>query len=57
VQKAEPPMHVPDGIPKTQEEIEEEEKGKMPDSYWSNFLRSMHIYPSWYAERPDVECS
>jgi hypothetical protein len=53
----EPPRHVPDGIPKTQEEIEEENKALMPESDFTRLLKSLRVYPSWYRERPDVEYS
>ncbi|KAJ3706062.1 hypothetical protein LUZ61_009767 [Rhynchospora tenuis] len=52
---AEMPMHVPDGLPKTREEIEEEDQGRMPESDFTRLLQSLRVYPSWYMERPDVE--
>ncbi|KAH0458974.1 hypothetical protein IEQ34_011788 [Dendrobium chrysotoxum] len=45
----EAPFHVPDGIPKTKQELEEEENGKMPDSSFTRLLRSMARAPAWYS--------
>ncbi|XP_068655569.1 CCG-binding protein 1 [Aristolochia californica] len=49
------PFPVPDGLPKTQEELEEEEKAKMPDSPFTRLLRSMGKFPAWYTPAPDHE--
>lgn len=46
---------VPDGLPKTREEMEEEEKGKMPDSPFTTLLRSKGRFPAWYSPVPDNE--
>ncbi|KVI10746.1 CCG-binding protein 1-like [Cynara cardunculus var. scolymus] len=48
---------VPDGVPKTREEMEEEEKGKMPDSPFTRLLRSKGRLPAWYSAAPDHETS
>ncbi|KAJ1701664.1 hypothetical protein LUZ63_001443 [Rhynchospora breviuscula] len=52
---SEAPMHVPEWLPKTLEEIEEEEKARMPASDFTRLLQSLRVYPSWYVERPDIE--
>ncbi|KAJ0961047.1 hypothetical protein J5N97_000948 [Dioscorea zingiberensis] len=49
------PFPVPDGIPKSQEELEEEEEGRMPDSPFTRLLRSMGKLPAWYSQPPDHE--
>ncbi|MFS7998478.1 putative CCG-binding protein [Helianthus anomalus] len=46
---------VPDGLPKSREEMEEEEKGKMPDSPFTRLLRSKGRSPAWYSPAPDHE--
>lgn len=51
----EAPFPVPDGIPKTQAELEEEEKAKMPDSSFTRLLRTMGRAPAWYTQAPDHE--
>lgn len=51
----ETPVHVPDGIPKTEQELEEEENGRMPDSSFTRLLRSMGRAPAWYSQLPDHE--
>ncbi|XP_020599108.1 CCG-binding protein 1 [Phalaenopsis equestris] len=51
----EAPVHVPDGIPKTKQELEEEENGKMPDSSFTRLLRTMGRAPAWYSQAPDHE--
>ncbi|PKA54320.1 hypothetical protein AXF42_Ash000153 [Apostasia shenzhenica] len=48
-------FHVPDGLPKTQEELEEEEKARMPDSSFTRLLRTMGRAPAWYSQAPDHE--
>ncbi|KAM0060923.1 putative CCG-binding protein [Helianthus debilis subsp. tardiflorus] len=45
---------VPDGLPKSREEMEEEEKGK-PDSPFTILLRSKGRSPAWYSPAPDHE--
>ncbi|RLN16742.1 hypothetical protein C2845_PM02G46810 [Panicum miliaceum] len=55
-QKAKPrPFPVPDGLPKTQEELAEEEEALMPESPYTRLLRRMGRYPDWYTPRPDHE--
>ncbi|CAH1450374.1 unnamed protein product [Lactuca virosa] len=46
---------VPDGLPKSRAEMEEEEKGKMPDSPFTRLLRSKGRFPAWYSPAPDHE--
>jgi len=47
------PFPVPDGLPKTREELEEEERaGMLPDSPFTRLLRSMGRHPAWYTEAP-----
>ncbi|KAI3753212.1 hypothetical protein L2E82_25258 [Cichorium intybus] len=53
--KAERTCPVPDGLPKSREEMEEEEKGKMPDSPFTRLLRSKGTFPAWYSPAPDHE--
>lgn len=49
------PFPMPDGLPKTPEELEEEERAKMPDSPFTRLLRTMGSHPAWYSETPDHE--
>uniref|UniRef100_A0A7N0ZS12 Maternal effect embryo arrest 14 n=2 Tax=Kalanchoe fedtschenkoi TaxID=63787 RepID=A0A7N0ZS12_KALFE len=49
------PFPVPDGLPKTEEEIEEEESARMPDSPFTRMLRARGTYPAWYSPTPDHE--
>ncbi|KQK13028.1 CCG-binding protein 1 [Brachypodium distachyon] len=49
------PFPIPDGLPKTQEEIDEEEEALMPESPYTRLLRRMGRYPDWYTPRPDHE--
>ncbi|OVA10526.1 hypothetical protein BVC80_8985g63 [Macleaya cordata] len=49
------PFPIPDGLPKTQEEIEEEEKAKMPDSSFTRLLRTKGKFPAWFSQAPDHE--
>lgn len=49
------PFPIPDGIPKTQEELEEEEEARMPDSPFTRLLRSKGKFPAWYSPVPDHE--
>ncbi|CAK9309023.1 unnamed protein product [Citrullus colocynthis] len=46
---------IPDGLPKSAEEIEEEEEGRMPDSPFTRLLRSKGTFPAWYSPAPDHE--
>lgn len=53
--KWEKPFPIPDGIPKTREELDEDENGLMPDSPFTRLLRSKGSHPAWYSEVPDHE--
>ncbi|XP_022986608.1 CCG-binding protein 1 [Cucurbita maxima] len=46
---------IPDGLPKSAEEIEEEEGARMPDSPFTRLLRSKGTFPAWYTPAPDHE--
>ncbi|KAL0422681.1 UNVERIFIED_CONTAM: CCG-binding protein 1 [Sesamum latifolium] len=46
---------VPDGLPKTSEELEEEEKARMPDSPFTRLLRARGKHPAWYTPAPEHE--
>ncbi|KAF6143397.1 hypothetical protein GIB67_029566 [Kingdonia uniflora] len=46
---------IPDGLPRSNEEIEEEEKGRMPDSQFTRLLRNKGRFPAWYTPLPDHE--
>ncbi|KAK4777603.1 hypothetical protein SAY87_017790 [Trapa incisa] len=46
---------IPDGLPKSAEELEEEEKCLMPDSPFTRLLRSKGTHPAWYSPAPDHE--
>ncbi|KAK4437826.1 CCG-binding protein 1 [Sesamum alatum] len=46
---------VPDGLPKTFEELEEEEKARMPDSPFTRLLRARGKHPAWYTPAPEHE--
>lgn len=46
---------IPDGLPKSLEELEEEERGRMPDSSFTRLLRSKGRHPAWYSQAPDHE--
>ena len=46
---------VPDGLPKTQAELDEEEQGRMPDSPFTRLLRTKGKFPAWYSPAPDHE--
>lgn len=46
---------IPDGLPKSSEELEEEERCRMPDSPFTRLLRSKGRYPAWYSPAPDHE--
>ncbi|CAA7058588.1 unnamed protein product [Microthlaspi erraticum] len=47
--------HIPDGLPKSQEELEEEESSKMPDSAFTRLLRAKGTIPAWFSHAPDHE--
>ncbi|KAK6136843.1 hypothetical protein DH2020_029398 [Rehmannia glutinosa] len=49
------PCPIPDGLPKTAEELEEEEKARMPDSPFTRLLRARGRYPAWYSPAPEHE--
>ncbi|TVU44846.1 hypothetical protein EJB05_04307 [Eragrostis curvula] len=49
------PFPIPDGLPKTQEELDDEAEALMPDSPYTRLLRRMGRYPDWYTPRPDHE--
>ncbi|KAF2941491.1 hypothetical protein DAI22_03g350600 [Oryza sativa Japonica Group] len=49
------PFPVPDGLPKTQEELAEEQEALMPESSYTRLLRRMGRFPDWYTPRPDHE--
>ncbi|XP_038971662.1 CCG-binding protein 1-like [Phoenix dactylifera] len=53
--QGERPFPVPDGLPKTPEEMEEEEKARMPDSSFTRLLRRRGRLPAWYTLPPDHE--
>ncbi|KAI4367640.1 hypothetical protein MLD38_023352 [Melastoma candidum] len=46
---------IPDGLPKSREEMEEEERSRMPDSAFTRLLRTKGTYPAWYSPAPDHE--
>ncbi|RWR73544.1 CCG-binding protein 1-like protein [Cinnamomum micranthum f. kanehirae] len=46
---------IPDCLPKTQEELEEEEEARMPDSPFTRLLRSKGKSPAWCSVPPDNE--
>ncbi|XVF45205.1 hypothetical protein PTKIN_Ptkin02bG0186300 [Pterospermum kingtungense] len=48
-------FHIPDGLPKSAEEIEEEERARMPDSPFTRLLRTKGTFPAWYSPAPDHE--
>ncbi|AEC06444.1 maternal effect embryo arrest 14 [Arabidopsis thaliana] len=48
-------IHIPDGLPKSEQELEEEEKSKMPDSAFTRLLRSKGTIPAWFSHAPDHE--
>jgi hypothetical protein len=45
----------PDGLPKSADEMMEEEQGRMPDSPYTRLLRTMGRFPAWYSQAPDHE--
>ncbi|KDP38257.1 hypothetical protein JCGZ_04900 [Jatropha curcas] len=46
---------IPDGLPKSKEELEEEERARMPDSQYTRLLRTKGRFPAWYSPAPDHE--
>lgn len=44
---------IPDGLPKSREELEEEENCKMPDSPFTRLLRTKGKNPAWYSPPAD----
>lgn len=46
---------VPDGLPRSAKEMEEEEKARMPDSSFTRLLRNKGSFPAWYTPAPDHE--
>jgi len=46
---------IPDGLPKSDEQLREEEEAKMPDSPYTKLLRTMGRHPAWYSPAPDHE--
>lgn len=47
---------IPDGLPKSADELMEEEKARMPDSPYTRLLRTMGSSSSaWYSQLPDHE--
>ncbi|XP_073272024.1 CCG-binding protein 1 [Primulina huaijiensis] len=46
---------IPDGLPKTREELEEEERARMPDSPYTRLLRAKGRHPAWYSPAPEHE--
>ena len=49
------PCPIPDGLPKSLEELEEEDRGRMPDSAYTTLLRKKGKFPAWYSPAPDHE--
>ncbi|OIV93261.1 hypothetical protein TanjilG_23102 [Lupinus angustifolius] len=47
--------HKPDGLPKSADELIEEEEGRMADSPYTRLLRTMGSFPAWYSPTPDHE--
>ncbi|XP_074292914.1 CCG-binding protein 1 [Silene latifolia] len=52
-QEPQPKGHIPDGLPKTTQELEEEENSKMPDSAYTRLLRLRGTLPAWYSPAPN----
>lgn len=46
---------IPDGLPKSLHEVEEEERARMPDSPFTRLLRTKGRSPAWYSPAPDHE--
>lgn len=55
VGKEERECPIPDGLPKSADELEEEERGRMPDSPFTRLLRIKGRHPVWYSQAPDHE--
>ncbi|KAK2978387.1 hypothetical protein RJ640_016489 [Escallonia rubra] len=55
VTKGERHCPVPDGLPKSREEMEEDEKARMLDSPYTRLLRARGRFPAWYSPAPDHE--
>lgn len=55
IEEAEKPCPIPDGLPKSTEELEEEEQARMPDSPYTRMLRTKGRFPAWYSRAPDHE--
>ncbi|KAJ7967398.1 CCG-binding protein 1 [Quillaja saponaria] len=51
----ESPYPIPDGLPKSIEELQEEEQSRMPDSPYTRLLRNKGRLPAWYSLAPDHE--
>lgn len=51
--RASGPCPIPDGLPKTRAELEEEEKARMPDSPYTKLLRAKGTHPVWYSTTLD----
>ncbi|CAN1192322.1 CCG-binding protein 1 [Linum perenne] len=49
------PCPIPDGLPRPQEEIDEEEEARMPDTPHTRLLRARSKLPAWFTLRPDHE--
>ncbi|KAK9691148.1 hypothetical protein RND81_09G179200 [Saponaria officinalis] len=56
VNKEEEHMHIPDGLPKTAHEIEDEQNSRMPDSAYTKLLRLSSTLPAWYSSAPNTSC-
>ncbi|XWS62851.1 hypothetical protein CRYUN_Cryun06bG0046100 [Craigia yunnanensis] len=48
-------FHIPDGLTKSAEELEEEERARMPDSPFTRLLRTEGTFPAWHSPAPDHE--
>ncbi|XP_061373458.1 CCG-binding protein 1 [Gastrolobium bilobum] len=46
---------IPDGLPRSADEMMEEEQARMPDSPYTRLLRSKGRFPAWYSPAPDHE--
>ncbi|KAL9370936.1 hypothetical protein Peur_036076 [Populus x canadensis] len=55
MKERERPCPRPDGLPKSLEELEEEERARMPDSPFTRMLRTKGRFPAWYSPAPDHE--
>ncbi|GAV90728.1 hypothetical protein CFOL_v3_34132 [Cephalotus follicularis] len=49
------PYPIPDGLPKSAQELEEEERAMMPESPYTRMLRTKGRFPAWYSQAPDHE--